>query len=531
VERLRPRPDSRRLARLVGVACLLACGSLLAPAAASAVTCDRVGLALIVNMDGNDLAGLTVSNGTIQVRDTGNLVTCSGATPTVTTIGAILVSNPPGATIASVNIEDAGDFAPGAPSTQEPGDAPGTGTPEIEIAVNLHNAGFSVLSVRDRGGYVRFGQNGVNPNATPGEVNPDVDINPIGVRTLEGRGGTAGNIVDPSVLGAQGGAGTGAPLTDGIELLGNGGNDQLTGGNGKDQLLAFGGDDSLMGLDGDDTLQPGAGTDFASGGAGVDKLDYLLNQNIPSVELDLTLTSPQDTGGAGTETISDIENVDGTAGPDILRGDDGPNELFASNGDDIIEGRGAKDVLMGWRGADRINARDGEEDTVDCGDDDDKVVTDRPGLDTLIDCEDVSFAAANGGGGGGGGGGGAGGNVKTFGRKTRVSLGLTAARIPAKGPLALRIANRNDFRVVARVSGQTVAKVQAAAKRRLKLGTKRVTVGAKAARTVKLSLPKALRRLIAHKGKVALRLSVRLTDPIGNVRTFTKRLTPRLKRG
>ncbi len=119
---MRPRRDSRRLARLVGVACVLACGSLLAPAAASAVTCDRVGLALIVNMDANDLAGLTVSGGTIQVRDSGNLVACSGAVPTVTTIGAILVSNPAGATTASVNIEDAGDFVPGAPTTQEPGD-------------------------------------------------------------------------------------------------------------------------------------------------------------------------------------------------------------------------------------------------------------------------------------------------------------------------------------------------------------------------------------------------------------------------
>ncbi len=523
---MRLRRDSRRLARLVGVACVLICGSLLAPAAASAVTCDRVGLALIVNMDANDLAGLTVSGGTIQVRDSGNLVTCSGATPTVTTIGAILVSNPPGATSGSVNIEDAGDFVPGAASTQESGDV--TGTPEIEIYVNLHDASFSVLSARDRGGFVRFGQDGINPNATPGEVSPDADIIPIGVRTLEGRGGTAGNIVDPSVLGAQGGAGTGSPLTKGLDLLGNGGDDQLTGGDGDDQLLAFGGDDSLLGLAGDDTLQPGPGTDFASGGAGVDKLDYLLNQNISSVSLDLAFTGPQNTGGGGTETISDIENVDGTPGPDVLRGDDGPNELFASNGDDIIEGRDGNDKLMGWRGADRIDARDGGADRVDCGDDDDRVVTDAPGVDTLIDCEDVSFAAANGPGGGGGGGG-DNADVKTFGRKTLVSLGLTAARIPGKGPLALRIANRNDFRVVARVSGQTVRKVQAAAKRPLKLGAKRITVPAKAARTVKLSLPRAVRRLLARNGKVALRLSVRVTDPIGNVRTFTKRLTPRLR--
>jgi Ca2+-binding RTX toxin-like protein len=520
---MRPWRDSRRLARLVGVAFLLACGALLAPAAASAASCDRVGLALIVNMDGNDLVGLTVSGGTIQVRDSGTPVTCSGATPTVTTIGAILVSNQPGASTASVNIEDAGDFAPGAASTQEPGDV--TGTPEIEIYVNLNNASYSVLSVRDRGGFLRFGTSGINPNATPGEVAPDVDIIPLNVKKLEGWGGTAGNIVDPAVIGAQGDAGTGSPLTDGILLLGNGGGDQLTGGNGNDELLAFAGDDSVAGLDGDDTIQPGPGTDSADGGAGVDKLDYLLNQNISSVAVDLTRTGPQDTGGAGTDTLSNFENVDGTAAADVLRGDNGPNDMFASNGDDVMEGRDGKDKLLGWKGEDRIDARDKTADTVDCGDDNDKVVTDRPGVDTLIDCEDVSFAAEPGGGGGGGGGNA---DVKTFGRKTRVSLRLKAGRIPAKGPLALRIANANDFRVTARVSGQTLRKV---GKSKLKLGAKRIKVPAKAARTLKLSLPKALRRLLAQNGKVTLRVSVRLTDPIGNIRTFTKRLTPRLKGG
>jgi len=111
-----------------------------------------------------------------------------------------------------------------------------------------------------------------------------------------------------------------------------------------------------------------------------------------------------------------------------------------------------------------------------------------------------------------------------------VSLRLATTRIPAKGPLPVRIANANDFRVVAGVSGQTVQKVQAAAKRRLKLGARRISVDPNAARTVKLTLPKALRRLLARKGRVALRLNVKVTDPLGNVRTFSRRLTPRLGR-
>jgi Ca2+-binding RTX toxin-like protein len=428
----------------------------------------------------------------------------------VNNIGAILVSNQPGASSASVIIENAGDFAPG--SIIDGSDTGGTS--EIEIYVNLNNASYSNLSVRDRGGNVRFGTNGINPNAGPGEVAPDADIFPIDVKMLEGRLGTAGNITDPGVLGAQGDAGTGGPLDHGIELLGNRGGDQLTGGNGDDQLLAFNGNDTVLGMDGADTIQPGEDNDVVDGGPGVDKVDYLLNQNIPSVNLDLAKTDPQDTGGAGTDAISNVEDVDGTAGPDVLRGDSSANDLFASSGNDELEGRKGRDTLQGWKGEDSIDARDGGPDKVDCGEDADKVVTDEPGVDTLIDCEQVSFSPVKGGGGGGGGN-----AVRTFGRKTLVSLRLPARRIRAKGPLLVRIANRNDFAVVARLSGQT--------KGRLKLKARRLAVPAHAARTGKLT---PLRRQLARKGRVTLRLSVRLTDPVGNVRTFSKRLTPLLKR-
>jgi hypothetical protein len=69
-----------------------------------------------------------------------------------------------------------------------------------------------------------------------------------------------------------------------------------------------------------------------------------------------------------------------------------------------------------------------------------------------------------------------------------------------------------------------------AKRRALKLGPRRVAIAPKAARTVNLKLPKALRRLLARQGKVTLRLNVRITDPVGNVRTLSRRLTPRLAR-
>src|SRR3954453_9067675 len=100
----------------VAIVVALACGALAAlPSTAAAVTCDRVGAALIVALDSTDLAGLDASNGSIRVNGgSGQLIACSATlAPTLNNIGAILISNPPGASSGSVIIENAGDFAPG----------------------------------------------------------------------------------------------------------------------------------------------------------------------------------------------------------------------------------------------------------------------------------------------------------------------------------------------------------------------------------------------------------------------------------
>jgi hypothetical protein len=47
--------------------------------------------------------------------------------------------------------------------------------------------------------------------------------------------------------------------------------------------------------------------------------------------------------------------------------------------------------------------------------------------------------------------------------------------------------------------------------------------------TVKLALSKALRRELARKRRLVLRLSVAVQDPAGNRRTVRHQVTPRLK--
>ena len=235
---------------------------------------------------------------TIQVlNNVGTPVACAGGTPTVNNINAISVFNDSGNRSSSVVIDNADAFTPGLSPIGENG-----GTAEIEIVVNLHDASFSLLSVRSAGGSVRFGDSGINPNATASEAVPDADITAIGIGRLDGRNGTTANTL-ASVLNAQGGLGAGGPLTSRIDLQGNGGPDELVGGEGDDGLESFAGNDSLLGGGGGDTLEPGTGNDTVDGGSGTDLLTYLLG-SVPSVALDLAVAGPQNTGGGGIESIA-----------------------------------------------------------------------------------------------------------------------------------------------------------------------------------------------------------------------------------
>lgn len=118
----------------------------------------------------------------------------------------------------------------------------------------------------------------------------------------------------------------------------------------------------------------------------------------------------------------------------------------------------------------------------------------------------------------------------TFGTRTRVTLKLAAKRIPARGPLKVRVANANGFEVTGKLSGQTVNSVSVSRKRRVKLRAKSFRVAPHARKTVKLKLPKALRRLLKRKHKLKLRLTAKLKDPAGDTRTVKKRVTPKLKK-
>jgi hypothetical protein len=103
-----------------------------------------------------------------------------------------------------------------------------------------------------------------------------------------------------------------------------------------------------------------------------------------------------------------------------------------------------------------------------------------------------------------------------------VTLALAARRIPARGPLKVRVTNANDFGIAGRLSGHT-------RKGRLRLRARSFSVAAKAKRTVTLRLPRGLRRMLERHGRFALQLSLKVTDPAGTPRTVRKKVAPKLK--
>lgn len=194
---------------------------------------------------------------------------------------------------------------------------------------------------------------------------------------------TSGVKVDLNITGAQNTGGSGRDRLINIEnlhgsdfndtLTGNAADNILDGGKGNDTLNGMGGDDTLVGGDGndildggdgDDWLIGGAGDDIIRGGAGADWSSY--EHATAGVIVDLSKTGPQDTVGAGKDTLSGIEHLYGSQYDDVLTGDAGTNYLYGGAGDDKLYGGAGDDNLSGGTGNNLIDGGEGW-DLVDYG--------------------------------------------------------------------------------------------------------------------------------------------------------------------
>lgn len=156
-------------------------------------------------------------------------------------------------------------------------------------------------------------------------------------------------------------------------LFGLGGNDILYGGQGNDTLVGGSGDDQLFGNSGNDNLRGGLGNDVLNGGSGSDTVDYSNDPIDPpgaigpiantgataGVTVNLNLTTAQNTGGAGIDTLREIEHVISTNFNDTLIGNALNNGLSGRGGNDSIFGGGGNDRLNGGLGNDLLNGGTG----------------------------------------------------------------------------------------------------------------------------------------------------------------------------
>ncbi|HET9153426.1 MAG TPA: calcium-binding protein [Solirubrobacterales bacterium] len=208
------------------------------------------------------------------------------------------------------------------------------------------------------------------------------------------------------------------PATVSVVAIGGEGGDTITGGeesedilvdgegSGADVLNALGRDDALTHNGGADELLGGNGNDlFLSnsicdgerivGGAGRDNASWARFGE--GVEANLTTGQAgrpgsgeaPSCGGEPLDSISEVEDLEGSSFGDVFYGDAGPNQLLGHPG---------PDVFFAGAGEDSILANSGDADvTINCGPDNDEATIDRPqyGDPAPVECENVYEADPN----------------------------------------------------------------------------------------------------------------------------------------
>ena len=176
-----------------------------------------------------------------------------------------------------------------------------------------------------------------------------------------------------------------------------------SGGPGDDRFIQFTATNGIEGGDGYDTWE--ADFDQASGVAAEGDVSFTMGPNdltvgaagmtqtvpisgIEHVEMGLFRLRADTWQGTGVAASQDVR---GFSGNDVLTTGGLPDVVFGGVGNDTLDGGAGRDVLDAGAGNDTVNARDGEADTIACGDGSDTVVADA--VDTVLGCEIVQLPA------------------------------------------------------------------------------------------------------------------------------------------
>ncbi|VEF09779.1 VCBS protein [Pseudomonas fluorescens] len=166
-------------------------------------------------------------------------------------------------------------------------------------------------------------------------------------------------------------------------LVAGAGNNVINAGDGNDVLTAGNGNNELHGGAGNDLLYSGLGNDLLDGGSGLDTASYA--HATAGVTVNLSLLTGQNTLGAGTDTLTGIENLIGSNFNDSLTGDGNNNVINGGLGNDFLNGGAGDDLLIGGMGNNTLTGGAGA-DTFEWlkGNSGHDLITDfNPGIDKL----------------------------------------------------------------------------------------------------------------------------------------------------
>lgn len=140
--------------------------------------------------------------------------------------------------------------------------------------------------------------------------------------------------------------------SDGLDIIGTEGTDDLQGTAQGELIEGLGGDDFISASDGDDLIFGGSGNDTIGAGNGADII----------------------VSGTGDDIVFGFNGndiIEGNEGDDLLFGNGGVDVLYGGEGNDTLVGRGGADLLEGGAGQDvfEFHASDFAPDTQDVIDD------------------------------------------------------------------------------------------------------------------------------------------------------------------
>jgi Ca2+-binding RTX toxin-like protein len=99
-------------------------------------------------------------------------------------------------------------------------------------------------------------------------------------------------------------------------------------------------------------IYAGAGDNVMNGVTGIDTVSYI--HAASGITASLATVSAQATGGSGSDTLLNFDNLTGSGFADALTGNAAANTLNGAAGNDTLVGNGGVDVLLGGAGLDRF---------------------------------------------------------------------------------------------------------------------------------------------------------------------------------